>query len=95
MIRKPDAQIVEMKCIRSGVGETEMKKLLNGADEMYGKGRMFNLMTVQPGTIIPMKAIMRSSIFFPDAESIMTTARKLWSGPGTLRYAATERPTAS
>ena len=52
MIRKPDAQIVEMKCIRSGVGETEMKKLLNGADEMYGKGRMFNLMTVQPGNSI-------------------------------------------
>ena len=52
MIRKSDAQTVEFKCIRNGIGDTEMRKLLNGADEMYGKGRMFNLMKVEPGNSI-------------------------------------------
>ncbi len=52
MVRKSDEQAVEFKCIRNGIGETRMQKLLNGADEMYGKGRMFNLMTVEPGNSI-------------------------------------------
>ena len=52
MIRRPEEQPVEMKCIRNGNGETEMKKLLAGADELYGKGRMFNLMTLAPGRSI-------------------------------------------
>lgn len=52
MVRRPCEQAVEMKCIRNGIGETEMKKLLNGADEMNGKGRMFNLMTLKPGNSI-------------------------------------------
>ena len=52
MIRRKDEQAVEFKCIRNGIGETEMHKLLNGADEMFGKGRMFNLMTIKPGNSI-------------------------------------------
>ncbi len=52
MVRKNSQQAVEFKCIRSGNGDTRMQKLLNGADEMYGKGRMFNLMTLVPGNSI-------------------------------------------
>lgn len=52
MIRHASEQAVEFKCIRGGKGEVEMQKLLNGADEMYGKGRMFNVMKVLPGNSI-------------------------------------------
>ena len=52
MIRKANDQLIEKKCIRGGHGEVLMQKLLNGADEMYGKGRMFNRMTLLPGDSI-------------------------------------------
>lgn len=52
MVRKSSEQAIEFKCIRGGKGEVEMHKLLNGADEMYGKGRMFNRMILAPGNSI-------------------------------------------
>ena len=52
MIRRKDEQTIEYKCIRNGIGETEMHKLLNGVDEMYGKGRMFNRLVLAPGNTI-------------------------------------------
>ena len=52
MIRRSDEQAIEFKCIRNGIGETRMLKLLNGAEEMNGKGRMFNLMRIEPGNSI-------------------------------------------
>ena len=52
MIRRQSEQAVEFKCIRGGQGDTRMQKLLNGAEEMYSKGRMFNLMTLAPGNSI-------------------------------------------
>lgn len=52
MVRKSNEQAIEFKCIRGGNGEAEMHKLLNGADEMYGKGRMFNRMILAPGNSI-------------------------------------------
>ncbi|MBP5269496.1 MAG: cupin domain-containing protein [Clostridia bacterium] len=52
MVRRPDEMSVEEKCIRGGNGNTVMKKILTGADEMNGKGRMFNLMTLAPGRSI-------------------------------------------
>ena len=52
MVRKSNEQKIEYKCIRGGVGEVEMHKLLNGAEEMYGKGRMFNRMVLAPGNTI-------------------------------------------
>ena len=52
MVRKQSEQAVEFKCIREGHGDTRMQKLLNGAEEMFGKGRMFNLMTLIPGNSI-------------------------------------------
>ena len=42
MIRTKNEQAVEFKCIRNGNGETEMRKILNGEEELYGKGRLFN-----------------------------------------------------
>ena len=52
MIRKKSEQAIEFKCIRNGNGNTEMHKILNSADEMYGKGRMFNHMFLAPGNSI-------------------------------------------
>jgi len=52
MIRRKAEQVIDSKCIRNGIGETEMRKLLNGEEEMYGKGRMFNVMTLNPGCSI-------------------------------------------
>ena len=52
MIRRKNEMVSDSKCIRGGIGETAMLQLLNGADEMYGKGRMFNLMTLAPGNTI-------------------------------------------
>ena len=52
MIRKECEMISVSKCIRNGNGNTDMLQLLNGPDEMYGKGRMFNKMTLAPGNSI-------------------------------------------
>ena len=52
MIRRKDEISVEFKCIRGGKGEAEMHKLLLGEEEMYGKGRMFNHMSLAPGNSI-------------------------------------------
>ena len=52
MVRQQSQQSVEYKCIREGHGNTRMQKLLNGAEELYGKGRMFNLMTLPSGNSI-------------------------------------------
>ena len=52
MLRTKNQQIVEFKCIRNGNGDTEMHKILNGAEELYGKGRLFNHMILAPGNSI-------------------------------------------
>lgn len=52
MVRRKSELVTESKCIRGGKGEAVMQKLLNGEEEMYGKGRMFNLMTLAPGNSI-------------------------------------------
>ena len=52
MIRKKNEVPVEFKCIRGGIGEAEMHKLLLGEEELYGKGRMFNHMVLAPGNSI-------------------------------------------
>ena len=52
MIRKKADQQTEHKCIREGKGLTEMRKILNDVDEMFGKGRLFNHMILQPGNSI-------------------------------------------
>lgn len=52
MVRTKQEQAIEFKCIRGGNGEAEMHKILNGTEELYGKGRMFNHMILAPGRSI-------------------------------------------
>ena len=52
MVRTKNGQTIEFKCIRGGKGEVEMHKILNGVDELYGKGRLFNHMILAPGNTI-------------------------------------------
>ena len=52
MIRKKEDQAIEFKCIREGKGEVEMHKICESVDELYGKGRLFNLMVLAPGNTI-------------------------------------------
>lgn len=52
MIRKKENQSIEFRCIRGGKGEVEMHKICEGEEELYGKGRLFNLMIVEPGNSI-------------------------------------------
>ena len=52
MVRTKHEQAVEFKCLRNGNGEVEMRKILNDAGELYGKGRMFNHMILAPGRSI-------------------------------------------
>ena len=52
MIRKQADQKIESKCIRSGNGETEMHLIAESVEELYGKGRLFNLMVLAPGNSI-------------------------------------------
>ncbi len=52
MVRTKQEQTIEFKCIRGGNGETEMRKILNSVEELYGKGRMFNHMVLAPGRSI-------------------------------------------
>ena len=52
MIRKKEDQIVAYKCIRGGIGEVEMHKIIENDGELYGKGRLFNLMVLAPGNTV-------------------------------------------
>lgn len=52
MVRRKDGQAISSKCIRGGNGEVELRELLKGSDEMNGKGRMFDIITVDPGKSI-------------------------------------------
>ena len=49
MIRRKEDQAVEFRCIRGGIGEVEQHKICESVEELYGKGRLFNLMIVEPG----------------------------------------------
>ena len=52
MIRTKENQTVAFKCIRNGIGEAEMRQILNSNEELYGKGRLFNHMILAPGRSI-------------------------------------------
>ena len=49
MIRRNEEKTVEIKKMFGGEGEAHMSRILNGADEMYGKGRVFNHLLLHPG----------------------------------------------
>lgn len=52
MIRKKEEQTIGFRSIRGGNGEVESRNILNSVEEMYGKGRMFAEMILQPGVTI-------------------------------------------
>ena len=52
MIRRKEERKVDVKKMFNGDGEVILTHILNGADEMYGKGRMFNVLTLAPGNTI-------------------------------------------
>ena len=49
VIRRKDEVPAEMKKMFGGAGEVEHHRLLLGAEEMYGKGRLFNHVVIRPG----------------------------------------------
>ena len=48
-IRRNGETALICKEMFGGLGETEMHRILLGADEMYGKGRLFNHVVLHPG----------------------------------------------
>lgn len=49
-VRRSNEVSVNRKQMFGGAGEVEMHQLLRGADEMYGKGRLFNHVVLELGT---------------------------------------------
>ena len=49
MIRRSKEKTIEVKKLFNGAGEAVMHRILNGADEMYGKGRVFSHLHLKPG----------------------------------------------
>ena len=48
MIRRSDEKTVDVRKMFDGAGEAVMHRILNGADEMYGKGRVCSILTLDP-----------------------------------------------
>lgn len=49
MIRRINQAVEVRKNMFGGEGEARMRQILNGAPEMYGKGRVFNHLFLEPG----------------------------------------------
>ena len=49
MIRRNEERRVDVKKMFGGDGEAVLAHILNGAEEMYGKGRVFSVSTLKPG----------------------------------------------
>lgn len=52
MLRKKEDHLIEYRCIRGGNGEVEAHKIIECDEELYGKGRLFNIMVMKPGDSI-------------------------------------------
>lgn len=49
MIRRSAEKNFDSRKMFGGQGEAKMYRILEGADEMYGKGRLFNHLFLEPG----------------------------------------------
>ena len=49
MIRRNEERTLDVKQMFGGQGQAKMYRILEGADEMYGKGRVFNHLFLEPG----------------------------------------------
>lgn len=52
MVRRVDERIRERKQMFGGEGEAHFLRILNGPDEMYGKGRVFSQVKLEKGSEI-------------------------------------------
>ena len=52
MVRTKENQTVNNACLKGGIGETEIRNIVNSADELYGKGRLFGHTLLAPGNSI-------------------------------------------
>ena len=52
MVRHFDERIHERKQMFSGQGEAQFHRILNGPEEMYGKGRVFSHVVLEKGAEI-------------------------------------------
>ena len=48
-VRRNEERIVGRANVQGGPGEVEMHKILNSPEEMFGKGRLFNHICIEPG----------------------------------------------
>ena len=49
MVRRNGERRLETKKMFDGDGQVILAHILNGAEEMYGKGRVFSIATLKPG----------------------------------------------
>ena len=49
MIRRSEEKTLDVKQMFGGQGQAKMYRILEGAGEMYGKGRVFNHLVLEPG----------------------------------------------
>ena len=49
MIRRSEERTLDVKQMFGGAGQAKMYRILEGAGEMYGKGRVFNHLVLEPG----------------------------------------------
>lgn len=49
IVRRSAERAADRKKMFDGAGEVMMYRILSGADEMYGKGRVFNHVVLEPG----------------------------------------------
>lgn len=49
MVRRKADRISEQKCLFGGPGDVRNTRILNDAEEMYNKGRLFNHIYLDPG----------------------------------------------
>ena len=49
MVRRKSEKTVEIKKLFGGAGEARLERIRNGAEELYGKGRVFSHLFLEPG----------------------------------------------
>ena len=59
MVRHFDERIHERKQMFGGQGEAQFHRILNGPDEMYGKGRVFSHVVLEKGAEIGSLALLQ------------------------------------
>lgn len=88
-IRRNEEKTLDLKKMFGGTGEASMFKILNGAEEMSGKGRVFNHLFLAPGCEIGWHVhhgdgetyyILRGRGEYSDNGTLVTV------GPGDVTY---------